>query len=142
MFGSINLCWIFYNFFLSSPHCKICLRISIYCILQNKAPDLSLGGLKACVLYVLRVGVTDQMSEPTQRGFLVFLGKQVFYSNPIFLSSFCAFDTLNFLLAYFGQFLQLQSSDSSPSMRVAALRTLAYVLKTLGEVNHFWLLYF
>ncbi|CAI9766931.1 unnamed protein product [Fraxinus pennsylvanica] len=58
----------------------------------------------ACVLYVLRVGVTDQMSEPTQRGFLVFLGKQ------------------------------LQSSDSTPSMRVAALRTLAYVLKTLGEV--------
>ncbi|KAG8384070.1 hypothetical protein BUALT_Bualt04G0079800 [Buddleja alternifolia] len=58
----------------------------------------------ACVLYIMRVGVTDQMSEPTQRGFSVFLAKQ------------------------------LISSDSTPSMRVAALRTLSYVLKTLGEV--------
>lgn len=58
----------------------------------------------ACVLYILRVGVTDQMSEPTQRSFLVFLGKQ------------------------------LQSSDATPSMRIAALRTLSYTLKTLGEV--------
>ncbi|KAL8476600.1 hypothetical protein ACS0TY_029047 [Phlomoides rotata] len=58
----------------------------------------------ACVLYIMRVGITDQMSEPTQRGFSVFLSKQ------------------------------LLSSDSTPSMRVAALRTLSYVLKTLGEV--------
>lgn len=33
--------------------------------------------LKACVLYILRVGVTDQMTEPTQRSFLVFLGGNV-----------------------------------------------------------------
>lgn len=33
--------------------------------------------LQACVLYVLRVAVTDQMTEPTQRSFLVFLGNQV-----------------------------------------------------------------
>ncbi|TKY64772.1 HEAT repeat-containing protein 5B [Spatholobus suberectus] len=58
----------------------------------------------ACVLYVLRVAVTDQMTEPTQRSFLVFLGKQ------------------------------LQSPEASPSMKVAALRTLSYTLKTLGEV--------
>ncbi|XP_061978756.1 protein SWEETIE isoform X3 [Populus nigra] len=58
----------------------------------------------ACILYVLRVGVTDQMTEPTQRGFLVFLGKQ------------------------------LESSDATPSMKIAALRTLSYTLKTLGEV--------
>ncbi|KAJ1443259.1 Armadillo-type fold [Sesbania bispinosa] len=58
----------------------------------------------ACVLYVLRVGVTDQMTEPTQRNFLVFLGKQV------------------------------QSPEAGPSMKVAALRTLSYTLKTLGEV--------
>ncbi|KAK6913493.1 hypothetical protein RJ641_023094 [Dillenia turbinata] len=32
--------------------------------------------------------------------------------------------------------LQLQSPDVSPSMRVAALRTLSYTLKTLGEVPH------
>ncbi|XP_038720133.1 protein SWEETIE isoform X2 [Tripterygium wilfordii] len=58
----------------------------------------------ACVLYILRVGITDQMTEPTQRSFLVFLGKQ------------------------------LQSFDASPSMKIAALRTLSYTLKTLGEV--------
>ncbi|CAI0547649.1 unnamed protein product [Linum tenue] len=58
----------------------------------------------ACVLYVLRIGVTDQMTEPTQRGFLVFLGKQ------------------------------LRSSGASPSMKIAALRTMSYTLKTLGEV--------
>lgn len=34
---------------------------------------------KACVLYIMRVGITDQMSEPIQRGFSVFLAKQVFY---------------------------------------------------------------
>ncbi|KAK4416508.1 protein SWEETIE [Sesamum alatum] len=58
----------------------------------------------ACVLYIMRVGITDQMSEPTQRGFSVFLAKQLLSSGP------------------------------TPSMQVAALRTLAYVLKTLGEV--------
>ncbi|XP_038985409.1 protein SWEETIE isoform X2 [Phoenix dactylifera] len=58
----------------------------------------------ACVLYVLRVGVTDQMTEPTQRSFLVFLGRK------------------------------LESADCSPAMRVAALRILSYLLTTLGEV--------
>uniref|UniRef100_A0A6N2LYY1 Uncharacterized protein n=1 Tax=Salix viminalis TaxID=40686 RepID=A0A6N2LYY1_SALVM len=43
------------------------------------------------------------MTTPTQRGFLVFLGKQ------------------------------LESSDVTPSMKIAALRTLSYTLKTLGE---------
>ncbi|MCD7456258.1 hypothetical protein HAX54_031039 [Datura stramonium] len=58
----------------------------------------------ACILYILRVGITDQMSEPTQRGLLVILGKQ------------------------------LQSPDATPSMRVASLRTMSYALRTLGEV--------
>ncbi|KAK7269008.1 hypothetical protein RIF29_21723 [Crotalaria pallida] len=58
----------------------------------------------ACVLYILRVGITDQMTEPTQRSFLVFLGKQ------------------------------LQSPEVAASIKVAALRTLSYTLKTLGEV--------
>lgn len=31
--------------------------------------------------------------------------------------------------------VQLQSPDASPPMQVAALRTLSYGLKTLGEVN-------
>ncbi|KFK41114.1 hypothetical protein AALP_AA2G087800 [Arabis alpina] len=60
----------------------------------------------ACVLYILRVGVIDQMTEPSQRSFSVFLGKQ------------------------------LQSSDASPSMKIVALRALSYTLKTLGEVPH------
>ncbi|KAJ0256074.1 Protein SWEETIE [Hirschfeldia incana] len=58
----------------------------------------------ACVLYILRVGVIDQMMESSQRSFSVFLGKQ------------------------------LQSSDASPSMKIVALRALSYTLKTLGEV--------
>ncbi|XP_058082071.1 protein SWEETIE [Magnolia sinica] len=58
----------------------------------------------ACVLYILRVGVTDQMTEPTQRIFLILLGRQ------------------------------LESPDVSPSMKVAVLRTLCYLLATLGEV--------
>ncbi|EPS72441.1 hypothetical protein M569_02317, partial [Genlisea aurea] len=58
----------------------------------------------ACVLYIIRVGIVDQLSEPSQRSFLIFLSKQ------------------------------LQSADSTPSIRVAVLRTLSYVLKTLGEV--------
>lgn len=37
---------------------------------------------KACVLYIVRVGITDQMSEPIQRGFSVFLAKQVFLHGP------------------------------------------------------------
>ncbi|KAK4799124.1 hypothetical protein SAY86_024489 [Trapa natans] len=58
----------------------------------------------ACVLYILRVAITDQMTEPTQRTFLVFLGQKI------------------------------QSSDVSPAMKAAALRTLSYTLKTVGEV--------
>ncbi|KAK3425934.1 hypothetical protein EUGRSUZ_F02484 [Eucalyptus grandis] len=58
----------------------------------------------ACVLYILRVGITDQMMEPTQRSFLVFLGQQ------------------------------LQSPDFVPAMKVAALCTLSYTLKSVGEV--------
>ncbi|XP_028794906.1 protein SWEETIE [Neltuma alba] len=58
----------------------------------------------ACVLYILRVGLTDQMTEPTQRNFLVFLG------------------------------MKLQSLEAGASVKVAALRTLSYTLKTLGEV--------
>ncbi|CAE5963233.1 unnamed protein product [Arabidopsis arenosa] len=60
----------------------------------------------ACVLYILRVGVIDQMMEPSQRSFSVFLGEQ------------------------------LQSSNASPSMKIVALRALSYTLKTLGEVPH------
>lgn len=88
------------------------------------------------------MGITDQMSEPTQRGLLVPLGKQVcsseLYSGNFFLKLLVVF-------GYFAMcchmscsnscFLQLQSPDATPSMRVAALRTMSYALKTLGEVK-------
>ncbi|TVU08978.1 hypothetical protein EJB05_42408 [Eragrostis curvula] len=71
-------------------------------ILQgNDSPD---PHALACVLYVLRVGVADQMTEPTQREFLVFLGRK------------------------------LESSNYTAPMRVATLRILSYILRSLGEV--------
>lgn len=51
-------------------------------IAHNRLSQLLIFGLvKACVLYILRVGVTDQMTEPTQRSFIVFLAKQVWQMN-------------------------------------------------------------
>uniref|UniRef100_A0A0E0LC01 HEAT repeat-containing protein 5B n=1 Tax=Oryza punctata TaxID=4537 RepID=A0A0E0LC01_ORYPU len=71
-------------------------------ILQgNASPD---PHALACILYVLRVGVADQMTEPTQREFLVFLGRK------------------------------LESSNYTALMRVATLRILSYLLRSLGEV--------
>ncbi|XP_062228917.1 protein SWEETIE-like isoform X3 [Phragmites australis] len=71
-------------------------------ILQgNDTPD---PHALACVLYVLRVGVADQMTEPTQCDFLVFLGRK------------------------------LESSNYNTPMRVATLRILSYLLRSLGEV--------
>ncbi|XP_031496740.1 protein SWEETIE isoform X2 [Nymphaea colorata] len=58
----------------------------------------------ACVLYILRVGITEQMTEPTQRKFLFFLGTQ------------------------------LELPGTSPAIKVATLRTLSFLLTTLGEV--------
>uniref|UniRef100_A0A453S7T8 Clathrin/coatomer adaptor adaptin-like N-terminal domain-containing protein n=1 Tax=Aegilops tauschii subsp. strangulata TaxID=200361 RepID=A0A453S7T8_AEGTS len=71
-------------------------------ILQgNGSPD---PHALACVLYVLRVGFADQMTEPTQGEFLVFLGKK------------------------------LESSNYSAPTRVTTLRILSYLLRSLGEV--------
>ncbi|XP_047310511.1 protein SWEETIE isoform X2 [Impatiens glandulifera] len=58
----------------------------------------------ACVVYILRVGVIDQMMEPTQRSSLVYIAKQ------------------------------LKSPDTIPAMKVAVLCILSYSLKSLGEV--------
>lgn len=46
-------------------------------ILLNQPSKFKFSLLKACVLYILRVGVIDQMMESSQRSFSVFLGKQV-----------------------------------------------------------------
>ncbi|PKU62053.1 protein SWEETIE [Dendrobium catenatum] len=58
----------------------------------------------ACVLYILRVGAADQMTEATQRSFLVHLARK------------------------------LESADFYPSAGVATLRILSYLLTALGEV--------
>lgn len=82
------------------------------------------------------------MSEPTQRGFLVFLGNQVFYCLRLLLANDEIIKCLS-LIKITKIFIdkqrfsvQLWSPDASPSMHIAALRTLSYALKTLGEVRH------
>ncbi|GKD05440.1 protein SWEETIE isoform X1, partial [Tanacetum coccineum] len=103
----LTLSWVF---FLQAVHFKYMhpdseLQDFLVQIMDMLRADSSVDAQSlACVYYILRVGVIDQMSEPTQRVFLVNLGKQ------------------------------LQSPDASPSMKIAALRTLSYALKTLGEV--------
>ncbi|RLM55986.1 HEAT repeat-containing protein 5B isoform X5 [Panicum miliaceum] len=103
----LALSWVF---FLQMIHMKYGTpdselqnyAIQVMEILQgNDYPD---PHALACVLYVLRVGVADQMTEPTQRELLVFLGRK------------------------------LESSNYTAPMRVAALRILSYLLRSLGEV--------
>ncbi|CAA6670474.1 unnamed protein product [Spirodela intermedia] len=103
----LTLSWVF---FLQVIHLK-------YHLPDSELQDFALKAIKmlqpnssvnahglACVLYILRVGVADQMTEPTQRSFLVLLCRQ------------------------------LESSDLIPSMGVAVLRMLSYLLTTLGQV--------
>ena len=89
------------------------------------------------MLYILRVGVVDQMTEPTQRSFIAILGKQVCWSDlRLLIMSFDVYNCTFTSYMYLFDMLQLQSPDSSSPMKVAALRTLSYTLKTLGEVRH------
>ncbi|XP_024543648.1 protein SWEETIE [Selaginella moellendorffii] len=60
---------------------------------------------QACVLYILRVGIVEQMGEPGQKELMSMLCKQ------------------------------LNLADNSPSMLVVLLRTLSHLLTTLGEVT-------
>eukprot|EP00250_Pteridium_aquilinum_P004108 c14345_g1_i1 orf=134-6829(+) len=59
---------------------------------------------QACVIYILRVGVVEQMSEPAQKEFLTLMTKQ------------------------------LSLADTSSSMLVVILRTISHLLAVLGEV--------
>ncbi|KAJ8637016.1 hypothetical protein MRB53_011283 [Persea americana] len=102
----LALSWVF---FLQAMRLKYLLPDSELQNFSLRAIEMLLGNsvdahALACVLYILRVGATNQMTEPTQRSFLVLLARQ------------------------------LESPDSNPAMRVAALRTLSYLLATLGEV--------
>ncbi|XP_047080825.1 protein SWEETIE isoform X2 [Lolium rigidum] len=103
----LSLSWVF---FLQMIHMKYGTldselqnyAVQVMDILQgNGSPD---PHALACVLYILRVGFADQMTEPTQREFLVFLGRK------------------------------LESSNYTAPMRVATLRILSYLLRSLGQV--------
>ncbi|WVZ80108.1 hypothetical protein U9M48_027611 [Paspalum notatum var. saurae] len=103
----LALSWVFFlqmiHLKYGSPDSELQnYAIQVMEILQgNDSPD---PHALACILYVLRVGIADQMTEPTQREFLVFLGKK------------------------------LESSNYTTPMRVATLRILSYLLRSLGEV--------
>lgn len=88
----IPLIWICIDYISDYDEFICChLLIMPLCDVQHNLAywsNSSYGLLKACVLYILRVGVTDQMMEPTQRSFLVFLGKQVSESESYGLQSF------------------------------------------------------
>lgn len=104
---SLTLSWVYFLQAIRLKYLHPDSELQDYAlqVMDMLRPDISVDAhALACVLYILRIGVTDQMTEPTQRSFLVFLGKQ------------------------------LQSVDASPFMKIAALRTLSYTLKTLGEV--------
>ncbi|KAH9566013.1 hypothetical protein CY35_04G109200 [Sphagnum magellanicum] len=60
---------------------------------------------QACVLYILRVGVVEQMGEPAQKEFTLLLTRELF------------------------------GSDNSSPRLVVILRTVAHLLITLGEVS-------
>ncbi|XP_078444054.1 HEAT repeat-containing protein [Wolffia australiana] len=103
----LTLSWVF---FLQAIHLKYRLpdsdlqefALKALSMLQSKSSKNAHE--LACVLYILRVGVSDQMIEPTQRDFVGLLCQQ------------------------------LKLSDFSPSMGVGVLRTLSYLLSTLGQV--------
>ncbi|KAL4197361.1 hypothetical protein AMTRI_Chr04g187950 [Amborella trichopoda] len=103
----LTLSWVF---FLQMLRLKYIFPDSELQNFASRAMDMLHGNSSvdahalACVIYIMRVGITEQMTEPTQRNFLVFMGKQ------------------------------LESPNTNDSMKMAALRTLSYLLETLGEV--------
>ncbi|XP_068658237.1 protein SWEETIE isoform X2 [Aristolochia californica] len=102
----LSLSWVF---FLQAMHLKYRLPDGELQSFGFQAMDMLEGNSAdahslACVLYILRIGVVDQMTEPTQRSFLVLLGRQ------------------------------LEFPEISPYKAVSALRTLSYLLTTIGEV--------
>jgi hypothetical protein len=103
----LSLSWVFFLQMIHTKYGTLDSELQNYAvqameILQgNDSPD---PHALACVLYILRVGFADQMTEPTQREFLVFLGRK------------------------------LESSNYTAPTRVATLRILSYLLRSLGEV--------
>ncbi|KAM0896259.1 hypothetical protein ACQ4PT_023313 [Festuca glaucescens] len=103
----LSLSWVFFLQMIHMKYGTLDSELQNYAvqvmeILQgNGSPD---PHALACVLYILRVGFADQMTELTQREFLVFLGRK------------------------------LESSNYTAPTRVATLRILSYLLRSLGEV--------
>ncbi|XP_044958991.1 protein SWEETIE isoform X1 [Hordeum vulgare subsp. vulgare] len=103
----LSLSWVFFLQMIHMKYGTLDSELQNYAvqvmeILQgNGSPD---PHALACVLYVLRVGFADQMTEPTQGEFLVFLGRK------------------------------LESSNYTAPTRVATFRILSYLFRSLGEV--------
>ncbi|KMZ69414.1 HEAT repeat-containing protein [Zostera marina] len=103
----LTLSWVFFlqvvQIKYDLPHSEL-QNIALQAMdMLNGNPSLDTHAL-ACVLYIIRVGATNQMSEPIQRSFLVQLA------------------------------IQLESSGFTPSKGIATLRILSYLLEVLGEV--------
>ncbi|KAH0449198.1 hypothetical protein IEQ34_022998 [Dendrobium chrysotoxum] len=103
----LSLSWVFFLQFIHLKYQHPDEELENYAV---HAIDMLQGNTStdahalACVLYILRVGAADQMTEATQRSFLVHLARK------------------------------LESADFHPSAGVATLRILSYLLTALGEV--------
>ncbi|XP_042445912.1 protein SWEETIE isoform X2 [Zingiber officinale] len=103
----LTLSWVFFLQVLHQKYHVLENELQNYAILAMdilKGNDLADPHALACVIYILRVGIADQLTESSQRSFLIFLGKK------------------------------LESADCNPPMSVAILRILSYLLTNLGEV--------
>ncbi|XP_042449151.1 protein SWEETIE-like [Zingiber officinale] len=103
----LTLSWVFFLQVLHQKYHVLENELQNYALLAMdilKGNDLADPHALACVIYILRVGIADQLTESSQRSFLIFLGKK------------------------------LESADCNPPMSVAILRILSYLLTNLGEV--------
>ncbi|CAN6482961.1 unnamed protein product [Victoria cruziana] len=76
----ITLSWVY---FLQTMCLKYLLADMELQQFASQAMDMIKGNVVvdahplACILYILRVGITEQMTEPTQRKFMLFIGTQL-----------------------------------------------------------------
>lgn len=104
---------------------------------------------QACVQYILRLGIADQMGEPAQKEFTFLLTKEVDSYGPSFIHSVFHLCFMVWSLAALiwsvWRFVmdsvliclllcQLSGPENSSPRLIVVLRTIAYLLITLGEV--------
>ncbi|XP_020585694.1 LOW QUALITY PROTEIN: HEAT repeat-containing protein 5B [Phalaenopsis equestris] len=103
----LTLSWVFFlqlihlKYHISDEELQNYAARAIDMLQENASADAQ---ATACVLYILRVGATDQMTEAAQKSFLVHLARK------------------------------LKSADFCQSAGVAIFRILSYLLTALGEV--------